>query len=131
MTRDLIKQGAALFLVLASAGCASHDAPPAASTAHWRIALTSAPASPRQLDPAQLNVQIAGSSGRPVSGASVNVQLAMPAMDMGQNQVTAQAGAAGVYTATGRFTMPGDWQVTVQADKGALHQSQSFPITVR
>jgi nitrogen fixation protein FixH len=132
MMRDVIKHGAALLLVLAGAGCASHDAPkPAASTAQWRIALTSAPAFPRQLDPAQLNVQIADSSGRPVSGASVTVQLAMPTMDMGQNQVTAQAGAAGIYTATGRFTMPGDWQVTVQADKGALHQSQSFPITVR
>jgi nitrogen fixation protein FixH len=132
MTRDLMKQGAALLLVLVGAGCASHNTPaPAASTAQWRIALASAPASPRQLDPAQFNVQIADSSGRPVSGASVTVQLAMPTMDMGQNQVTAQAGAAGVYTAMGRFTMPGDWQLTVQADKGALHQSQSFPITVR
>ncbi len=132
-----MRLAAALFLAAACAGCASRDSttPPVsmaqASAAQWRIALTSIPAAPRQLDPAQFRVQITGSDGRPVSGASVTVQLAMPTMDMGQNQASAQPGAAGVYTAAGRFTMPGNWQVTVQADKGALHQSQSFPITVQ
>jgi len=132
-----MRLGAALFLAVACAGCASRDSTTPqvsraqVSRAHWRIALTSTPAMPRQLDPVQFNVQITGSGGRPVSGASVMVQLAMPTMDMGQNQVAAQAGAVGVYTAAGRFTMPGEWQVTVQADKGALHQSQSFPITVQ
>lgn len=93
--------------------------------------MTTAPDAPRQLDPAQFRVQILDSSGRPVSGASVTVDLTMPAMDMGRNQSAATAGAAGIYTAASRFTMPGDWQVTVQADKGALHQTQSFPLKVR
>jgi nitrogen fixation protein FixH len=95
------------------------------------MALTVLPAAPRQLDPAQFRVQITDSrTGKPVNGAAVIVQLVMPAMDMGRNQVTAQAGAAGVYTASGRFTMPGNWEATVQADKGAAHQTQSFPVLV-
>ena len=127
-----MKLGAALCLTLACAGCARQAAltPPPAN-AHWHMALTLIPDAPRQLDPTQLNVQISDSRGKPVSGASVTISLAMPAMDMGQNQVPAQAGAAGVYTATGRFTMPGRWQATVQADKDALHQTQSFPVTVQ
>ena len=122
---------AALCFALACGGCASHAVTePPSNTAHWNITLVTRPALPRQLDPAQFQIQITD-GGKPVSGASVAVQLAMPAMDMGRNQSAAQPGAAGVYTATGRFTMPGNWQVAVQADKGRLHQSQSFPIAVR
>ena len=122
---------AALGLALVCAGCAGQTVPAPPNTAHWNMALVTRPAPPRQLDPAQFQVQIRDKAGRPVSGASVLVRLTMPAMDMGPNQATAQAGAAGVYTGGGRFTMPGDWLVTVQADKGRLHQSQSFPVKVR
>lgn len=125
-----MKHGAALCLALACAGCAHPAVPaPSLSNAQWRMALT--PAAPRQLDPTQMTVQISDSHGRPVSGAAVTLSLVMPAMDMGQNQVAAKAGAAGIYTATGRFTMPGQWQATVQATKNTLHQTQSFPITVK
>lgn len=94
------------------------------------MALTLTPAAPRQLDPTRFSVRISDTHGRPVSGVSVTLSLVMPAMDMGQNQVTAQAGTAGVYAAAGRFTMPGHWQATVEASKGTLHQTQSFPVTV-
>ena len=132
-------RGAAMCFALACTGCASRVAAPPArpalpaqsSPAAWRMTLTTFPAAPRQLDPTQFQVQILGSDGKPVVGASVSVSLSMPTMDMGQNTVTAQAGTAGTYAAQSRFTMPGDWQVTVQADKGALHQSKSFPVTVQ
>lgn len=121
-----------LCLTLVCAGCAHPMAPiPVPSNAQWHMALTLTPAAPRQLDPTQMTVQISDSRGRPVSGASVTIRLAMPTMDMGQNQVTAGAGAAGVYAATGRFTMPGRWQATVQAGKGGLEQTQFFPVTVQ
>ena len=127
-----MKRGAALCLTLACAGCAHPAAPPPSpSNAHWRMALTLIPAAPRQLDLTQFRVQISDSHGRPVSGAAVTISLVMPAMDMGRNQVTAKSGAAGVYTAVGRFTMPGQWQVTVQAGKGRLHRTLSFPVTVQ
>ncbi|MGI4790045.1 MAG: FixH family protein [Janthinobacterium lividum] len=131
MRLQLVKS-AALGIVLLCVGCANKAAPiPSAGTADWRIGLSARPAAPRQMDPAQFRVQITDRGGKPVTGAQVVVGLAMPAMDMGRNQVTALAGAAGVYTASGRFTMPGDWQVTVRADKGKAHQTQSFPITVQ
>ena len=83
------------------------------------------------MDPAQFQVRVTDSGGKPVAGARVAVELAMPAMDMGRNEAVAQAGAAGIYTASDRFSMPGDWQVTVQAAKGTAQQSQSFPVTVQ
>jgi nitrogen fixation protein FixH len=132
--RQSLMRVAALILLFLCAGCANRPAPKTTvttPTVDWRIALSATPVVPRQLDPAQFRVQVTDHAGKPVTGAQVIVQLAMPSMDMGRNQIAAQAGAAGVYTASGRFTMPGDWQVTVQADKGAAHQSQSFPITVQ
>lgn len=118
-----------------SAGCGKQPAPPALSTssaaAHWQIRLTTVPAAPRQLDPVQFRIAVTDKSGRAVSGAAVTVSLIMPSMDMGQNQSAAAPGAAGTYTATGWFTMPGDWQVMVQASKSAEQQSQSFPVTVQ
>ena len=125
------------FLVLGTltlgGGCAKPAAPErtAVSAAHWRMTLTCAPTPPRQLDPTQMQVQITDGTGKPVNGAAVTLALAMPTMDMGRNGVVAVAGAPGVYTGTGRFTMPGDWSVTVRAAKDSWQQTQSFPITVR
>ncbi len=127
-----MKRCVALYLTLACAGCANSAAPiPVPSNAQWHMTLTLTPATPRQLDPTRMTVQISDNGGRPVSGAAVAISLVMPAMDMGQNQVKASAGAAGVYTAAGRFTMPGQWRATAQAGKGGLHQTQSFPVTVQ
>ena len=128
-----MKLWAALCLLPACAGCAPPAAlpPPPPSNARWHMALTLTPAAPRQLDPAEFRVQVSGSHGEPVSGATVTLQWVMPSMNMGQDGAKASEGAAGVYAATGRFTMPGRWQATVQADKGTLHQSQAFPVTVR
>ncbi len=127
-----MKRCVALCLVLVCTGCAHPAAPiPVPSNAHWRMALTLTPAAPRQLDSTQMTVRVSDNRGKPVRGAAVRINLTMPTMDMGQNQVPAQAHAAGVYTAAGRFTMPGRWQATVQAGKGGLHQTQSFPVTVQ
>lgn len=118
--------------LLMSAGCTPHKPELPRNTAHWQISFSVTPARPRQLDPTETQVQVTDSSKRPVSGAAISVQLAMPAMDMGRNDVTLhETRARGTYAGTGRFTMPGDWQATVQADKGPAHQSQTFPISVR
>lgn len=103
------------------------------NTAHWRIQLLLAPRQPRQLDPVQFQVKISDKNWKPVSGAAVTVQLAMPAMDMGRNEIKLrEAAPSGTYTGIGRFTMPGSWQVTVAAaDKGAEHQSQTLSVSVQ
>lgn len=113
-------------------GCTGQSAPkPPADTAHWRIAFSVTPRQPRQLDPAQFQVQVTDKNKKPVSGAAVTARLVMPAMDMGRNAVTLHETTPGTYTGTGRFTMPGNWEATVSADKGAAHRSQTFPLSVR
>ena len=133
-TADAVKQAVVCF-ALACAGCASRPAPVApaeTASAHWNIALSVVPAAPRSLDPVQFNVQVAGENGRPITGAAVGVRLEMPAMDMGQDRVVLHETAQpGTYTGTGRFSMPGDWQVKVQASKGKLLQTQSLRTSVR
>ena len=118
--------------VCLGAGCSPHLRPlPPADTVHWKIALSVTPGQPRQLDPARFQVQVTDSRNKPVSGAAVTTELVMPAMDMGRNAVSLRETAPGNYTGTGRFTMPGNWAATVSADKGAAHQSQAFPVSVR
>ena len=115
-----------------SAGCSHPDNPkPPADTAHWQIGFSVTPRQPRQLDPVRFQVQVTDSKAKPVSGAAVTVQLAMPAMDMGRNAMALREAGTGTYTGTGRFTMPGGWEAAVTADKGASHQSQAFPVLVR
>lgn len=121
-----------LAVVCLGAGCSPRPGPhPLADTTQWRIALLVLPKQPRQLDPAQLRVRVTDSRNQPVPGAAVTVQLAMPAMDMGRNAVALHEAPPGTYTGAGRFTMPGAWEATVSADKGAAHRSQAFPVTVR
>lgn len=114
------------------AGCSPRPVPlPPADTAQWHLALTVAPDKPRQLDPAQFQVRLTDSKNKPVAGATVTAGLAMPAMDMGRNEVTLREASPGTYTGIGRFTMPGAWEAAVSADKGAAHRSQTFPVSVR
>ncbi len=119
-------------LALLNAGCSPHLGPlPPAGKAHWRIGFLVTPGQPRQLDPVQLQVRITDSKDKPMSGTAVTAALVMPTMDMGRNAITLHEGPPGTYTGTGRFTMPGNWMATVTADKGASHQSQTFPVSVR
>ncbi len=114
------------------AGCSRHHNPTQpANTAHWRIGLAVTPKQPRQLDPALFQVQVTDSRNKPVHGAAVTAELVMPAMNMGQNVTALHEAPPGTYSGTGRFTMPGNWEATVSADKGAAHQFQTFPVSVR
>jgi len=89
-------------------------------------------APPVQMNKTQFLVQASDKQHRPVSGATVSLDLAMPGMDMGRNVVALKEMAAtpGSYTGTGRFPMAGDWQATVSAERGAVQESQTFPISV-
>ena len=122
----------ATVVLLLCAGC-THQSPPVVpvGTGQWRIAFSVTPAAPRQLDPAQFQVKLTDTRTKPVRGAAVMVRLAMPTMDMGRNEVGLREATPGTYIGTGRFTMPGDWQATISADKGAVHQSQTAAVSVQ
>ena len=136
MTQAMKRAVIGLAAACLGTGCSPHrrpplSAPPPAGTAQWRIAFSVTPNMPRQLDPAQFQVKLTDTHKKPVRGAAVTVRLAMPAMDMGRNDVGLREATPGIYIGTGRFTMPGDWQATVSADKGTAHQSQTAAVSVQ
>ena len=123
-----------LLTAMLSAGCVPrHAIAPTPVLPHtFAIQMKTHPTYPAQMDGTQFQAQIADKGSRPVSRAAVSISLAMPGMDMGRNVVTLKEMAAtpGTYTGMGRFTMSGNWQATVSADRGTVHQSQVFPIVV-
>ncbi len=122
-----------LVLVLLCAGCTPRAATPPreALNPNLRLALVTTPSPPSSLDPTTFTVQASDTKGRPVSGATVSVRLDMPAMTMGNNEIPIMPGEAGVYVGMGRFTMAGDWRVTVTAVQGGRSATQGFPLRVR
>ena len=129
MSRTLV---VVLLTATLAAGCAP-PRPAAVPTPPYAFAIIGKTTSlyPVQMNQTQFQAQVTDKNGRPVSGAAVSISLAMPGMDMGKNMVMlSETKTPGVYTGTGRFGMPGGWQMTVTADKGAAHQSQTFPVSV-
>lgn len=126
----------ALFAaLLLMAGCARQAVIPARTAAPApggaRVLLTLSPAAPRALDPTTFIVHAVGSDKRPVVDARMTADLTMPGMQMPPSRVSLTPAAPGTYTGQGRFSMPGQWAVTVSgADKGRRTQAV-FPITVR
>lgn len=64
----------------------------------------------------EIFVTLTDAAGHPVDGASVFLDLTMPAMPMGANQPLAEPLGQGRYRVKGVFTMEGDWQVSVHAN---------------
>ena len=96
-----------------------------------RVLLTFSPAAPRALDATTFIVHTVGSDKRPVVNAQMTADLTMPGMQMPPSRVSLTPAAPGIYTGQGRFSMPGQWAVTVSgADEGRRTQAV-FPITVR
>ncbi len=118
--------------LLFAAGCTPHPsaAPALPQNSPLKISLQLTPPKPQQLDPTLFKVQVRDRSGKPISGAIVTVNLAMPTMDMGRNAVVMNAREPGQYGGTGRFTMAGSWGMTVTAEKGKDSTSQTFPVEV-
>lgn len=126
----------ALFAaLLLMTGCARQAVVPAPTAAPApggaRVLLTLSPAAPRALDPTVFTVHVTGKDHRPVVNAHMTADLTMPGMQMPPSRVFLTPAAPGTYTGQGRFSMPGQWAVTVSgADKGRRTMAV-FPITVR
>jgi hypothetical protein len=73
------------------------------------------PAQAELLKDYELFVTLKDAGGQPVDGATVFLDLAMPAMPMGANQPLGDGLGGGRYRVKGAFTMEGDWKVDVHA----------------
>ncbi len=97
------------------------------------LALTATIApNPPQVGRNTLSVTIKGANGVPVTGATLKVKVFSPAMGHGSSEtpVVTESGN-GVYTVTRvTFTMVGQWQVTLDATKGALSGTKVLDYTV-
>src|SRR5512146_2375232 len=80
-------------------------APQVASSAPWKMDLTTEPVQPESNKDIKLRVKVADPAGKPVSGAEVTASLVMPLMDMGKNEVRLADIGNGTYEGTGKFTM--------------------------
>lgn len=75
----------------------------------------------------ELVVTLADAQGAPVDGASVYINLDMPAMPMGTNAPIAEALGGGRYRAGNVvMNMTGDWQLTVVATVDGAEHSAVF-----
>lgn len=69
---------------------------------------------------------------QPVRGANVRVSLVMPLMDMGKNEFDAkEAATAGLYEATGKFTMGDEWEIFVTVVKDGRKGVHVFNVRVQ
>lgn len=118
-------------LLLWAGGCGPKPAPPPAwPDSTLQVSLQLPPGPIRQLDPTPLTVRLRDERNRPIDGAQVIIDLSMPDMDMGKNQVVATPQDGGIYSGKGRFTMAGEWQAAVTVSRAGRRTTQSFPVHV-
>lgn len=115
-----------LLAALALAGCGG----PATTTQRQTVeGLTVAIERPQQavlLQSYDLTVTLTDAAGAPVEGAKVYLDMAMPAMPMGQNQPLAEPLGGGRYRVQAIFNMIGDWSVRVNASVGGKRYVANF-----
>ncbi|HYF62455.1 MAG TPA: FixH family protein [Herpetosiphonaceae bacterium] len=80
--------------------------------------------------PQKWTVKLADSSGQPVKGADVYLDLIMTSMTMGQNKPLATDNGDGTYTAEGVYSMGGAWQVVVHAEVDGADRVATFEVSV-
>ena len=73
-------------------------------------------------------VILTDTAGKPVSDATISLDLTMPGMYMPPNQLNMQSSGEGKYHATGRFTMRGPWRIEAIISTGGKSQSVFFDV---
>jgi nitrogen fixation protein FixH len=86
----------------------------------------SASEQPQLNQPQEFIIRLLDSAGQPIEGASVYLDLDMPAMPMGTNQPIAEALGEGRYRTQSAYTMTGEWIITVVAKIGSTEHRATF-----
>jgi len=92
------------------------------------VTIALAPYPPVGFQPATFDVTLTDQAGKPVSDATVTLDLTMPGMYMPPNSLQAQPADSGKYHADGRFTMRGPWRIEVIIERGGQKQSVYFGV---
>jgi nitrogen fixation protein FixH len=78
-----------------------------------------------------LELTLRDAQGQPMSGATVQLDLTMPGMQMPANQPQALDVGHGVYRARAIFTMAGEWQVRADVTHGSEREEFTFPLRTK
>ncbi len=98
----------------------------------YRVSLALDPSPPRAGAKTRLAVHVTDATGAAVSTAQVQLEVAMPAMDMAPVMLPTTPGGKGDYQATTSFPMSGAWDVTARLIRqGASSVQTTFSIAVR
>ncbi len=140
---ELVATGAAFFLDSESqlhAATQGYEAPTASgarsAAAQIDIAFRITP-DPPKIGDNQMEVAVKDASGKPLDGADVSVQFAMPAMPTMnmpamRNETKLAPAGGGVYRGLGQVMMAGQWQATVTITRGGQRLgSKQLPIVAR
>jgi nitrogen fixation protein FixH len=114
------------FLGVCLVGCLERPQAP-----NWKLELRVVPDPPRPLEESTFAVRLRSVTDEAVTGARVEADLSMPSHRMGENRVALRETEAGIYTGTGRFTMPGEWRVEIRVEKGDHRRVEQFHFAVR
>ena len=81
----------------------------------------------------ELFVTLKDAGGAPIDGATVFVEMSMPAMPMASQQPIADGLGGGRYRLKNAFTMEGDWKLVVHATIGGQEHLATFdqPVTLQ
>lgn len=123
----VVAASAALWL----AGCDSGDDghTPADQTLSLALSWDKAPPTTGQN---RLVVKVTDSAGEPVTGASVDIALMMPAMGHGSSEaaVITELGLGEYEAFPVTFQMPGEWSIAVSAGHGERHGTKTMSMNI-
>jgi hypothetical protein len=92
------------------------------------VSLALNPYPPSGTQASDFEVTLTDTSGNPLPGADISLDLTMPSMWMPPNQISLQPIQDGKYHASGHFTMRGMWRIEVIITRGADNQSVFFDV---